>query len=190
MVTCFAWLAHRLVSSKRPTKYVSTASYSALRAEAWNWKNMWPCCWPNSYLSFWKESWYFRWSEIFWYLWTSLKAKSQDCTHSSWTLRCCHHCHEMLFADVHPYCFITPRLLLWNIGSCPWTDCHAHCNSLHWKGNCSSQYSRALWLRGSHWGVMSIPDRPGWGSPAFFITGLQVVHLWAMVTEQGRQSCL
>merc|ERR1719341_912143 len=36
MVTLFAWMAQRLVSSKRPTRYASLASWRAITAELWN----------------------------------------------------------------------------------------------------------------------------------------------------------
>ena len=36
MVTRFAWIAHRLVSSNRPTMYASAASYRARTACDWN----------------------------------------------------------------------------------------------------------------------------------------------------------
>lgn len=39
MVTLLAWMAHKLVSSKRPTKYDSEASWSARTAEDWNLKS-------------------------------------------------------------------------------------------------------------------------------------------------------
>ncbi|CAH0551073.1 unnamed protein product [Brassicogethes aeneus] len=35
MVTRLAWMAHKLVSSKRPTKYASLASCNAMTAELW-----------------------------------------------------------------------------------------------------------------------------------------------------------
>ena len=40
MVTRLAWMAHRLVSSNRPTKYTSLASCSANTAELWNRKSV------------------------------------------------------------------------------------------------------------------------------------------------------
>ena len=36
MVTRLAWMAHKLVSSKRPTRYASDASWSANTAVLWN----------------------------------------------------------------------------------------------------------------------------------------------------------
>uniref|UniRef100_M4EST2 Uncharacterized protein n=1 Tax=Brassica campestris TaxID=3711 RepID=M4EST2_BRACM len=36
IVTLFAWIAQRLVSSNRPTKYASAASWSAATALLWN----------------------------------------------------------------------------------------------------------------------------------------------------------
>jgi len=41
MVTRLAWMAQRLVSSKRPTRYASAASWSA--STAWLWKRKSVC---------------------------------------------------------------------------------------------------------------------------------------------------
>ena len=44
MVTRLAWIAHKLVSSKRPTRYASDASWSARTAEDWNRKSVLKSC--------------------------------------------------------------------------------------------------------------------------------------------------
>ena len=40
MVTRLAWMAHKFVSSNKPTKYASDASWSAKTAEDWNRKSV------------------------------------------------------------------------------------------------------------------------------------------------------
>ena len=44
MVTRLAWMAHKLVSSNKPTKYASDASCSAKTAEDWNRKSVLKSC--------------------------------------------------------------------------------------------------------------------------------------------------
>ena len=44
MVTRLAWMAHKLVSSNKPTKYASDASWSAKTAEDWNRKSVLKSC--------------------------------------------------------------------------------------------------------------------------------------------------
>merc|ERR550514_2648607 len=44
MVTRLAWMAHRLVSSKRPTRYASEASWSATTADDWKRRSVLKSC--------------------------------------------------------------------------------------------------------------------------------------------------
>ena len=55
IVTLFAWMAHRLVSSKRPTRYASAASCSAATADDWNLKSVLKS-WAISLTSLWRAA--------------------------------------------------------------------------------------------------------------------------------------
>ena len=46
LVTYFVWTVHRLLSSKRPTRYAFTASYNTMVAEDWNQKLAQPAVAP------------------------------------------------------------------------------------------------------------------------------------------------
>ncbi|KAK2970984.1 hypothetical protein RJ640_029538 [Escallonia rubra] len=66
-------MAHRLVSSKRPTRYASAASCSAATAELWNRRSVLKS-WAISLTSLWKGSFLIRSSVLFWYFRISLSA--------------------------------------------------------------------------------------------------------------------
>ena len=55
MVTLLAWMAAKLVSSKRPTRYASAASWRAKTADPWNLKSVLKS-WAISLTSLWKGS--------------------------------------------------------------------------------------------------------------------------------------
>jgi len=73
MVTLLAWMAHKLVSSKRDTRYAYAAYCSANTAWLWN---LTSCLnsWAISLTSLWKGSFRMRRSVDFWYFLISLKA--------------------------------------------------------------------------------------------------------------------
>merc|ERR1711905_97231 len=73
MVTRLAWMAQRLVSSKRPTRYASLASCRAITAELWNLRSVLKS-WAISLTRRWKGSLRMRSSVDFWYLLISLRA--------------------------------------------------------------------------------------------------------------------
>ena len=73
MVTRLAWIAQRLVSSKRPTRYASEASCRAITAEDWNLKSVLKS-WAISRTSLWKGNLRIRSSVDFWYRLISLRA--------------------------------------------------------------------------------------------------------------------
>lgn len=73
MVTLLAWMAQRFVSSNRPTKYDSAASWSAAMAEAWNLRSVLKSC-AISRTKRWNGSFLISSSVLFWYLLISLKA--------------------------------------------------------------------------------------------------------------------
>ena len=73
MVTRLAWMAHRFVSSKRPTRYASDASCRAITAEDWNLRSVLKS-WAISLTNLWKGSLRIKSSVDFWYLLISLKA--------------------------------------------------------------------------------------------------------------------
>ena len=65
IVTLFAWMAHRLVSSKRPTMYASQASWMANTAWLWNLRSLLYSV-AISLTSLWKGSLRMRSSVDFW----------------------------------------------------------------------------------------------------------------------------
>eukprot|EP00223_Ostreococcus_mediterraneus_P005934 CAMPEP_0179696502 /NCGR_PEP_ID=MMETSP0936-20121108/6901_1 /TAXON_ID=548131 ORGANISM="Ostreococcus mediterraneus, Strain clade-D-RCC2573" /NCGR_SAMPLE_ID=MMETSP0936 /ASSEMBLY_ACC=CAM_ASM_000574 /LENGTH=98 /DNA_ID=CAMNT_0021569455 /DNA_START=127 /DNA_END=420 /DNA_ORIENTATION=+ len=67
MVTRLAWMAHKLVSSNKPTKYASDASWSANTAEDWNRKSVLKS-WAISRTKRWNGSLRIKSSVDFWYL--------------------------------------------------------------------------------------------------------------------------
>ena len=73
IVTRLAWIAHRFVSSKRPTRYDSEASCSARMAVDWKRRSVLKSC-AISRTSRWKGSLRMSNSVLFWYLRISLKA--------------------------------------------------------------------------------------------------------------------
>ena len=73
MVTRLAWMAHKLVSSKRPTKYASDASCKARTAEPWNLRSVLKSC-AISRTNLWNGSLRINKSVDFWYLRISRKA--------------------------------------------------------------------------------------------------------------------
>merc|ERR1712151_1484693 len=73
MVTRLAWMAHKLVSSKRPTRYASDASWSARTAEDWNRKSVLKSC-AISRTRRWNGSLRIKSSVDFWYLRISRRA--------------------------------------------------------------------------------------------------------------------
>ena len=69
IVTRLAWIAHRFVSSKRPTRYASDASWSARIAWDWNRRSVLKS-WAISRTSLWNGSLRMSSSVDFWYfLW-------------------------------------------------------------------------------------------------------------------------
>ena len=73
MVTRLAWIAHRLVSSKSPTRYASLASWRAITAELWNRRSVLKS-WAISLTRRWNGSFLMRSSVLFWYLLISRRA--------------------------------------------------------------------------------------------------------------------
>merc|ERR1719234_4253 len=73
MVTLLAWMAQRLVSSNRPTKYASLASCRAITAELWNLRSVLKSC-AISLTRRWNGSLRINSSVDFWYLLISLRA--------------------------------------------------------------------------------------------------------------------
>ncbi|XBH97546.1 hypothetical protein VPH35_127201 [Triticum aestivum] len=73
MVTRLAWMAQRLVSSKRPTRYASAASWSAETAEDWKRRSVLKS-WAISRTRRWKGSLRMSSSVLFWYLRISRRA--------------------------------------------------------------------------------------------------------------------
>merc|ERR1711907_614739 len=73
MVTLLAWMAHKLVSSKRPTMYASAASWRARTAEDWNLRSVLKSE-AISLTSLWNGSFLMRSSVDFWNLLISLRA--------------------------------------------------------------------------------------------------------------------
>ena len=73
MVTLLAWIAQRLVSSKRETRYASAASWRAKTAEDWNLSS---CLhsWAIYLTILWKGSFLINKSVDFWYFLISLRA--------------------------------------------------------------------------------------------------------------------
>ena len=56
IVTLIAWMVHRLESSRRPTRYASEASWSAIMAPLWNRTSFFPRSWAISLTSRWNDS--------------------------------------------------------------------------------------------------------------------------------------
>merc|ERR1719486_1677760 len=73
MVTRFAWIAQRLVSSKRPTRYASDASCRATTAELWKRRSVLKSC-AISRTRRWNGSLRMSSSVDFWYLRISRRA--------------------------------------------------------------------------------------------------------------------
>ena len=73
MVTLFAWIAHKLVSSNKPTKYASAASCIARTADPWKRKSPLKSC-AISLTNLWKGNLRIKSSVDFWYFLISLKA--------------------------------------------------------------------------------------------------------------------
>ena len=65
MVTFFAWMAHRLEFSRRPTRYASEASCRAIMAPLWNRMFILPRSWAISLTSRWNGSFLMSSSVIF-----------------------------------------------------------------------------------------------------------------------------
>jgi hypothetical protein len=73
IVTRLAWMAHRLVSSKRPTRYASAASCRARTAEPWKRRSVLNS-WAISRTKRWNGSFRMRSSVDFWYRLISRRA--------------------------------------------------------------------------------------------------------------------
>ncbi|THU53895.1 hypothetical protein C4D60_Mb10t19200 [Musa balbisiana] len=73
IVTRLAWMAQRLVSSKRPTRYASAASCSAATAELWKRRSVLKS-WAISRTRRWNGSFRMSSSVLFWYLRISRRA--------------------------------------------------------------------------------------------------------------------
>ena len=67
IVTLFAWMVHRLVSSKRDTKNASAASCRHMMALPWKHMSVLPTSWVISWTSREKGSFQIRISVLFWY---------------------------------------------------------------------------------------------------------------------------
>ena len=67
MVTRFAWIAHKLVSSNNPTRYASDASCNARIAVLWKRKSVLKSC-AISRTNLWNGSLRINKSVLFWYL--------------------------------------------------------------------------------------------------------------------------
>ena len=74
IVTLFAWMAHKLESSRRPTKYASEVSCRAIMAPLWKHMFILPKSWAISLTSRWNGSFLMSSSVDFWYLWISHRA--------------------------------------------------------------------------------------------------------------------
>jgi len=66
IVTLLAWIAHKLVSSNRPTKYASLDSWRAMTAELWNRRSVLKS-WAISRTNLWNGSFLMSSSVDFWY---------------------------------------------------------------------------------------------------------------------------
>ncbi|CAL9058230.1 unnamed protein product [Musa banksii] len=73
IVTRLAWMAQRLVSSKRPTRYASAASCSAATAELWKRRSVLKS-WAISRTRRWNGSFRMSSSVLFWYFRISRRA--------------------------------------------------------------------------------------------------------------------
>jgi len=73
IVTLLAWIAHKLVSSNKPTKYASDASCNAKTAEDWNLKSVLKSC-AISLTKRWNGNFLMSNSVDFWYFRISLNA--------------------------------------------------------------------------------------------------------------------
>ena len=73
IVTLFAWIAHRFVSSKRPIKYASEASWSAITADDWNLRSF-LYSEAISLTTLWNGNFLMSKSVLFWYFLISLRA--------------------------------------------------------------------------------------------------------------------
>ena len=73
MVTLLACMAHRLVSSKRPIRYASDASWRAMTAEDWNLRSFLYSD-AISLTTLWKGNFLISKSVLFWYFLISLRA--------------------------------------------------------------------------------------------------------------------
>lgn len=71
IVTLLAWIAQRFVSSNKPTRYASAASWSASTAWLWNLKSVLKS-WAISRTNRWNGSLRIRSSVLFWYFLISL----------------------------------------------------------------------------------------------------------------------
>ena len=74
MVTHFACIVQRLVSSKIPTMYASAASWKAFMASAVNLQSALPKFWANSCMNRWNGNFLIRNLVDFWYLLISWRA--------------------------------------------------------------------------------------------------------------------
>jgi hypothetical protein len=70
MVTQFAWMAHKLVSSNNPMRQASKASWRASTAMLWKWQSDLNS-WANSCTKCWNGTLQIKRSADFWYLWIS-----------------------------------------------------------------------------------------------------------------------
>jgi len=73
IVTRLAWIAHKLVSSKRPTRYASDASWRARMAVDWNRRSVLKSC-AISLTNLWNGSFRMSKSVLFWYFLISRRA--------------------------------------------------------------------------------------------------------------------
>ena len=87
IVTRFAWIAHKLVSSKRPTRYASDASWRAPMAALWKRRSVLKSC-AISRTSRWNGSFLISSSVDFWYLRISRRATVPGL---SWKLQKCYY---------------------------------------------------------------------------------------------------
>ena len=73
MVTCRAWMAHRLASSNNLTRYASAASWRHSIAADWNRRSVLKS-WAISLTNLWKGSLRIRRAVVFWKWWISCRA--------------------------------------------------------------------------------------------------------------------
>ena len=99
IVTLFAWIAHKLACSIRPTRKASPASCNARTAKLWSFR--FPCFWMISFTNLWNGTLQMRRSVPFWYFQISFRA-------------CIPFCVFLCFLSLIVfYCFLFLSLICW-----------------------------------------------------------------------------